>query len=75
LTTPLTDLGILPRHVFEGGSFDDDAVFDSNPIGAGPFHFVSRENGEVVFKANGSYFRGGPGGYDDYLGSYDLPLK
>ncbi len=60
LTTPLADLGILPRHVFEDGSFDDDTVFDSSPIGTGPFRFVSRENGEVVFEANENYFRGAP---------------
>jgi peptide/nickel transport system substrate-binding protein len=60
LTTPLADLGILPRHVFDGGSFDDDAVFDTNPIGTGPFRFVSRDSDEVVFEANEAYFRGAP---------------
>ncbi len=60
LTTPLADLGILPRHVFENGSFDDDAVFDSSPIGTGPFRFVSRDSVEMVCEANETYFRGAP---------------
>jgi peptide/nickel transport system substrate-binding protein len=61
----LTDLAILPAHLFSGVKPADlrQAAWNSSPVGNGPFRFVSHEsNRRWVFSANRSFPRalGGP---------------
>lgn len=54
----LTDLAILPRHLFEGIAFSElrGAGWNRHPIGNGPFRFVAHEpNRRWVFEANPAF--------------------
>lgn len=53
---------ILPSHVLaDVNALKRDQQFSKQPIGTGPFQFVSMtDTGEVVLKASGSYFKGEP---------------
>ena len=57
LLAQLTKLSIVPRAAVERLG----AAFNQQPIGSGPYRFVSRTQGvRVALEANGSYWRGRP---------------
>ena len=57
---PLSDLPILPRHVWENIPVGLVAPLGP-PIGSGPYRLIERRPGEsYVFQANSDYFRGRP---------------
>lgn len=52
--------GVLPKHLLDGKDINTDE-FNENPIGTGPFKFVSWKKGESVeFAANEKYYKGTP---------------
>lgn len=68
----LTDLAILPAHLFEGVAPGQlrQASWNSRPVGNGPFRFVSHEaNRRWVFSANRTFPRalGGPPRLDRFI--------
>ncbi len=53
-------LGILPKHLLEGGEADFVA-FNKAPVGAGPFKFVEwLPQGHITLEAFDDYFKGRP---------------
>lgn len=57
---PLSDLPILPRHIWEGLPAGLLAPLGS-PVGSGPYELVDRRPGDsYVFRANPDYFKGEP---------------
>ena len=57
LLAQLTKLSIVPKAVVER----EGAAFNQNPVGSGPYRFVSRTQGvKVELAANPSYWRGAP---------------
>jgi peptide/nickel transport system substrate-binding protein len=60
LTTPLADLGILPRHLFDGRDFNDPSVFQENPVGTGPYVWDGGSDREMRFRVHTGYHRGAP---------------
>jgi peptide/nickel transport system substrate-binding protein len=57
---PLADLPILPRHIWEGLSPDQDAP-SGLPMGSGPYRLVDHTPGKsYTFVANPNYFGGRP---------------
>ena len=51
------DIGIVPKHIGE----KNDGSLNTNPIGTGPFKFVSRtKNAKLEFAANKSWWGGAP---------------
>ena len=48
------------RFGFEKGDLSSVRAKDAAPLGAGPYTFVSYEDGRVTFKANERYYRGAP---------------
>jgi peptide/nickel transport system substrate-binding protein len=60
LDQPLSDVPILPRHLWEGRS-GSQLVPPGPPIGSGPYRLDSYGPGRgYIFTANSSYFRGRP---------------
>jgi peptide/nickel transport system substrate-binding protein len=56
---PLSDVPILPRHLWEGLAPDQTPA--GLPVGSGPYRLVERSPGKrYVFRANEEYFLGGP---------------
>ncbi|MCP9490496.1 MAG: ABC transporter substrate-binding protein [Solirubrobacteraceae bacterium MAG38_C4-C5] len=56
---PLSDVPILPRHLWEGLSRGETPP--GKPVGSGPYRLVERSPGErYVFRANDDYFLGQP---------------
>lgn len=52
--------GVLPKHLLDGKDINSDA-FNENPIGTGPYKFVSWKKGEnIEFVANEKYYKGVP---------------
>ena len=60
LDQPLSDLPILPRHIWEG--LPPDRLAPAGlPVGSGPYRLVRHVRGGLyIFRANDRYFRGGP---------------
>ena len=57
---PLADLPIIPRHIWQGLSPDEDAP-PGLPVGSGPYRLVDHTPGKsYTFEANPDYFRGRP---------------
>lgn len=58
----VTEAAILPRHLYEGAD-PTSAPANTNPVGSGPFVFVSHAPGDrIVLDANPNYFKAdGPG--------------
>jgi peptide/nickel transport system substrate-binding protein len=59
----LNSVYIVPKHIFEGKTTEEINAPDlwMNPIGSGPFKFVSKIDGErMEFVANEAYFQGVP---------------
>ena len=57
LLAQLTKLSIVPKAVVER----EGAAFNQNPVGSGPYKFVSRTQGvRIVLEANDAYWRGRP---------------
>ena len=53
---------ILPKHLLEGVEDMTTADFNQNPVGTGPFKFVSYETDQqLVMAANDDYYQGAPG--------------
>ena len=53
---------ILPKHLLEGVEDMTTADFNQNPVGTGPFKFVSYETDQqLVTAANDDYYQGKPG--------------
>jgi peptide/nickel transport system substrate-binding protein len=52
-------IGILPKHLLEGQDLTD-TPFNKNPIGTGPFKFISWSENEIILQGNPSYFLGRP---------------
>jgi len=53
-------MGILPKHLLQNEDINT-SKFNSNPVGTGPFKFVSWSRGEkVVLKASETYWDGRP---------------
>ncbi|MCO5223367.1 MAG: peptide ABC transporter substrate-binding protein [Thermomicrobiales bacterium] len=53
---------ILPKHLLEGVEDMTQAEFNQNPVGTGPFKFVSYETDQqLVMEANDDYYQGRPG--------------
>lgn len=51
---------IMPKHIYEGTDWDNNPA-NNNPIGTGPFKFVSHESGvSVTLAANKNYYNGAP---------------
>lgn len=60
LDQPLSDLPILPRHIWEGLPANRLAPAGL-PVGSGPYRLVRHVKGRLyVFRANNRYFRGRP---------------
>ncbi len=60
---PLQEGGkpILPAHVIEKDADFNRSALDSDPVGTGPFRFVSWQRGsEIVLERNPRYFKGVP---------------
>lgn len=59
----VTEAPILPKHLYEAASDPTDAEANTNPVGSGPYRFVSHAPGDrVVLEANPDYFKSsGPG--------------
>lgn len=52
---------IVPAHLLEGRGPLRSALFNTQPIGSGPYEFVNWERGDhLTFVSNPSYFRGQP---------------
>ena len=67
-STSLSDLPILPRHIWEGLPPGLAAPWDS--VGSGPYELVDRRPGEsYVFRANPDYFKGEP-----LVGRIEVPI-
>lgn len=50
------DLGIIPKHVYEGSNINEHPA-NSNPIGTGAFKFVEwRRDDRIVLEANEDYY-------------------
>ena len=60
LDQPLSDVPIIPRHLWEGRT-GDRLVPPGPPVGSGPYRLAGYDSGRgYVFDANRSYFRGRP---------------
>lgn len=59
----VTEAPILPKHLYEGASDPTEAAANTDPVGSGPYRFVSHVTGDrVVLEANPDYFKPtGPG--------------
>lgn len=54
-------MGVLPEHVFSGTDINTNPR-NRDPIGTGPYRFVSwRTDDRIVLEANSDYFEGRPG--------------
>lgn len=52
---------VVPEHLLAGMPAINDAPFNAQPVGSGPFRFVSWERGRrIVLAANDRYFKGRP---------------
>lgn len=52
---------VLPAHLLEREPVLDRAAFGANPVGDGPYRFVSWQRGDrLVYEANPTYWRGAP---------------
>ncbi|MDR3138595.1 MAG: peptide ABC transporter substrate-binding protein [Treponema sp.] len=64
LLTSLNNVFILPKHLLEGKTttlINAPETWETNPIGTGPFKFVSKIEGErIEYTANTNYFLGAP---------------
>ncbi|MBV8300131.1 MAG: peptide ABC transporter substrate-binding protein [Candidatus Eremiobacteraeota bacterium] len=52
---------VVPAHLLDGLPEINDAPFNAQPVGSGPFRFVAWERGHrIVLAANDRYFKGRP---------------
>ena len=64
---------ILPKHIYEGQDWLT-APANENPVGSGPFRFVSWQKGShVIVEANDDFFRGRPAIQRIVTRFYNLP--
>lgn len=55
----VTEAPILPKHLYEGAGDPTEAAQNANPVGTGPYRFVSHAPGDrVVLEKNADYFKG-----------------
>lgn len=63
----VTEAPILPRHIYEGTDPNENPA-NTEPVGTGPFAFVSYEPGsEIRFQANDEYFKEGMPSLDEVV--------
>ncbi len=59
MLAPLTEVGVLPAHLFAEADINSDAL-EQNPVGTGPYKLVSRSANEYVLERHESYHFGAP---------------